>query len=112
MSMQATIGSVQDDRRHPGSRWEVTTRWRSLVGYLLACVILIAPFAAKGQQATIVHRIGLFNPGFPPALRASNSRVEAFRQGLRELGYVEGQNLVGDTRQKQCDRSWIGWWKF
>jgi putative ABC transport system substrate-binding protein len=50
---------------------------------------LAAPFAAGAQQASPVHRIGFLRVGPPPA-----TWIEGFRQGLRELGHVEGQNIV------------------
>ncbi len=53
--------------------------------------VLAAPLAAEAQPAGKVPRIGILPPG------PISERVhlwEAFRQGLRELGYVEGQNLA------------------
>jgi putative ABC transport system substrate-binding protein len=61
----------------------------------LALVILTAPLAAEAQQATKVYRIGRLSPGSPLLVA---HLWEAFRQGLRELGYVEGQNLVMEYR--------------
>ena len=63
---------------------------------LLALSVLAAPVVAAAQQPTKVYRIGRLSPGFPPS-QLSPSR-EAFRQALRELGYVEGQNLVIEWR--------------
>ena len=59
--------------------------------------LLAAPLAAEAQQAGKVPRVGYLSPGSssdPVRLR----RFEAFRQGLRELGYVEGQNIVLEPR--------------
>ena len=67
-----------------------------MVGYLIAFAILIAPFAAKAQQAMKVYRIGRLVSGLPPT--GPNPSLEAFRQGLRDLGYVEGQHLVIEYR--------------
>jgi putative ABC transport system substrate-binding protein len=55
---------------------------------------LTAPRAAEAQRAVgKVPRIGLLQPGVrPPAW------VGAFRQGLRDLGYVEGQTIVVEHR--------------
>src|SRR5437764_14927200 len=65
---------------------------------VLALVALgAAPFAAEAQQATKVARIGYLatNPD-------TSSRVrEAFLQGLRDLGYVEGRNLVIEHRDAE-----------
>jgi putative ABC transport system substrate-binding protein len=49
------------------------------------------PLAAHAQQPGKVHRIGILWASTPSA---NAPRMEAFRQGLRELGYVEGRNLV------------------
>ena len=58
---------------------------------MLALSFFLAPLATEAQQPTKVYRIGRLNPG-PPI--EPNPGLEAFRQGLRDLGYVEGQNLV------------------
>src|SRR5882672_12685360 len=50
--------------------------------------LLAAPLAAEGQPAK-VPRIGVLSPGSP----GPSPLLDAFRQGLRELGYVEGQNI-------------------
>jgi putative ABC transport system substrate-binding protein len=58
-------------------------------------VLLAAPLAAEAQQAGKVPRIG-FLRGTSPSDRPP--LLDAFRQGLRELGWVEGQNIVIDYR--------------
>jgi len=58
-------------------------------------VLLAAPLAVEAQQAGKVTRIGVLEPT-SMALNAAN--LGAFRQGLRELGYVEGQNFVVEYR--------------
>jgi putative ABC transport system substrate-binding protein len=58
----------------------------------LALVILTAPLTTQAQPPTTVHRIGFLSPGLPHP--DHDPPVDAFRQGLRDLGYVEGQNLV------------------
>ena len=50
---------------------------------------------AEAQQPTKVPRIGYLGAGSPSA---NSARIEAFRQGLRELGYVEGKNIVIEWR--------------
>jgi putative ABC transport system substrate-binding protein len=61
----------------------------------LALIILMAPLATEAQQATTVYRIGRLSPGSPLLVA---HLWEAFRQGLRELGYVEGQNVIIEDR--------------
>jgi putative ABC transport system substrate-binding protein len=59
--------------------------------------LLAAPLAAEAQPATKVPRIGFLalNPAANPHLR------EAFRQGLRDLGYIEGRNVVIEYRDAE-----------
>jgi putative ABC transport system substrate-binding protein len=58
-------------------------------------ILAAAPLAAGAQQQNRVHRIGYL--GFAPAA-TSATRVEAFVDGMRDLGYVEGKNLVIEFR--------------
>jgi putative ABC transport system substrate-binding protein len=53
---------------------------------------------AQAQQPTKVPRIGYLTP---VSLSANSARVDAFRQGLRELGYVEGKNIVIEWRSAE-----------
>ena len=62
---------------------------------LLALVLLLAAPLAAAQQAARVYRVGVLCSGPVSAVAAS---VQAFREGLRELGYVEGQNLAVELR--------------
>jgi putative ABC transport system substrate-binding protein len=69
---------------------------RAAVPSILVVVILLAvAVIADAQQPTKVPRIGYLTVA---PLSANVARVEAFRQGLRELGYVEGKNIVIEWR--------------
>ena len=59
----------------------------------LAISTLATPLIAEAQQPGKVPRIGFLSPG-----GATSAPTDAFRQGLRELGYVEGQTLVVEYR--------------
>ena len=67
----------------------------SLVGQTVAlCAILFALLApAVAQQPTKIPRVGVLRPGTPGDLTE-----DSFRQGLRELGYLEGENIVVEYR--------------
>ncbi len=60
----------------------------------LALGILWAPLAADAQPTGKVFRIGLLGNAYTPP-------YDAFRQGLRELGYVEGQNIAIERRYSE-----------
>jgi putative tryptophan/tyrosine transport system substrate-binding protein len=60
--------------------------------------IVAAPFAAEAQQAAKVPRIGYLAGA---SLSLSPHLHEAFRQGLRDLGYVEGRNVMIEYRSAE-----------
>ena len=66
--------------------------------FLVAVVMLAFAVMAEAQQAGKVPRIGFLAA---PPFSAMTARVEAFRQGLRELGYVEGKNIVIEWRSAE-----------
>src|SRR5712692_5095453 len=68
-------------------------------------VLLLAPLAAEAQPARKVTRIGFLSPSSPSNVR-NPLRLDALRQGLREQGYVEGQNIAIESRwaEGQYDR--------
>jgi putative ABC transport system substrate-binding protein len=69
---------------------------RAFIGSL-AGGLLATPLAAEAQQAAKVPRIGYLANN----LAASPHLTEAFRQGLRDLGYVEGRNVVIEYRSAE-----------
>jgi putative ABC transport system substrate-binding protein len=62
----------------------------------LAGGLLSAPLAANAQPVRKMARIGVLVPVEPESPREPN--IRAFRQGLRDLGYVEDQNIAVDYR--------------
>jgi putative ABC transport system substrate-binding protein len=60
----------------------------------MGAVLLAAPLAAQAQPAGKVSRIGFLFYGAP----GPSPELEAFRQGLRDLGYIEGQNISLEYR--------------
>ena len=68
---------------------------RAALGFALALGILATPLAAAAQQAGKAYRIGYLSAGLASA---GLSLRDAFRQGLHELGYVEGRDFVMEYR--------------
>ena len=66
---------------------------RKILSVVLGAVFLATVSFAQAQQPKKVPRIG-----FLGSLSPSDSRIEAFRQGLRDLGYLEGKNIVVEYR--------------
>jgi ABC-type uncharacterized transport system substrate-binding protein len=67
--------------------------------FLTLCAMLFALCAfADAQQPTKIARIGYLSGGFPSA---GAPRTEAFKEGLRELGYVEGKNVLIEYRHAE-----------
>jgi putative ABC transport system substrate-binding protein len=64
----------------------------------LGTVLFALCFSAWAQQPMRVFRIGYLNNSSPSVTAA---RIEAFRRGLRELGYVEGKNIIIEWRSAE-----------
>jgi len=65
---------------------------KRLFCFSLCAMLLALCFPAEAQQVEKVYRIGYL------AHNRAEGREEAFRQGLRELGYIEGQNIIIEWR--------------
>src|SRR5215813_4280216 len=66
--------------------------------WIVTFLLLAASTFAEAPQTGKVSRIGFL---IPVSLSTLSARVEAFRQGLRELGYVEGKNIVIEWRSAE-----------
>ena len=78
--------------------------FRNLKSVILLCAMLLALCAsAQAQQTTKIPRIGYLGAA---SASANVARVQAFRQGLREAGYIEGKNIVIEYRfaEEKFDR--------
>jgi ABC-type uncharacterized transport system substrate-binding protein len=75
---------------------------RKIIVVLLVGLALAS--GAQAQQPTKVPRIGYLDTSGDPS--APSGRLEAFRQGLRDLGYIEGKNILVEPRyaEGQLDR--------
>ncbi len=65
------------------------------LSFVVTLAGLSTPLTAEAQQAGKVYRIGILEP---TSTTLDVANLDAFRQGLRKLGYVEGQNLVIEHR--------------
>jgi putative ABC transport system substrate-binding protein len=62
---------------------------------ILFVVVLAVAVITEAQQPKKVHRIGFLAPG---SLSTYSSQIEAFRHGLRDLGYIEEKNIAVEYR--------------
>jgi ABC-type uncharacterized transport system substrate-binding protein len=70
--------------------------------WLFTVMLFAAVHLAEAQQPKKVHRIGLVTQG--PATGVQSLRLEALREGLRELGWVEGKNIAIERRSAEGRR--------
>jgi putative ABC transport system substrate-binding protein len=77
-----------------GNTWGRKTMTRKILNWSMTAILLPTVGIANAQQAKKVPRIGVLSPGSP----GPSPLLDAFRQGLRELGYVEGQNIAFEYR--------------
>jgi putative tryptophan/tyrosine transport system substrate-binding protein len=68
---------------------------------LVAVVLLVAAVIAEAQQPKKVPRIGYLSPVDPAT---DSPRAEGIRRALRELGYIEGQNIAIEYRYAEGKR--------
>jgi putative ABC transport system substrate-binding protein len=71
--------------------------WGSTIGRIITLILslLTVPITSQAQQTAHVPRLGLLMLGSASEFVSS---IDAFRQGLRDLGYVEGQNIMLESR--------------
>jgi putative ABC transport system substrate-binding protein len=72
---------------------------KTVLLWLLAIFFLATFSLAEAQQLAKIPRVGFLRP-----VEAEESYVEAFRQGLKELGYVEGKNIALEYRSGKTDQ--------
>src|SRR5262245_16741172 len=94
-AMSASIDSVCGDCRHAGSRSEKSIAWLytvwSLVTFTLT--LLVTPDVAVVQSEGKIPLVGILSPATPEPVSSAGQGLTAFRQGLQELGWVEGQTI-------------------
>jgi putative ABC transport system substrate-binding protein len=81
-------GLLLEGRTVRADRSEVENGVMLLGTLALVLAVLAAPLVVQAQKAEKAHRIGVLAPGALP-----RGEIAAFRTGLQELGYIEGQNV-------------------
>src|SRR5438445_8485139 len=87
---------VRNQRLDVGKSHALSTRLFAL-GFL-GTVLLGLSVSAEAQQPTKIPRIGFLQRRLPPTSPNPDPLGDAFRQGLRDLGYIEGKNIVIEQR--------------
>jgi putative ABC transport system substrate-binding protein len=98
MYWRGRIGSFDESRQKVHREQEQRKRWREfmtkrVLGLTLISILFVHCFSAGAQQAVKVPRVAYISlrSGIEP-------RELAFQKGLRELGYIEGQNIIIEWR--------------
>jgi len=82
-----------DNRKSKSGPADHNRKWLRVVAIVVT--FAFGGVAVEAQQPTKIPRIGYLAG---PSRSANSARIEAFRQGLRELGYIEGKNIVIEYR--------------
>jgi len=90
------LNSRSGNRKFKSGPADENLKLAKIIAIVLTFVFSVA--AARAQQPAKVPRIGYLSGSGLSGLAA---RIEAFRQGLRELGYVEGKNIVIEWRSAE-----------
>ena len=83
------------NREAKGVRCEGEMNKRKLGSFALGIMLFALCLPAEAQQPKKIPRIGYLSPVDPTT---ESTRAEAIRQALRELGYIEGQNIATEYR--------------
>jgi ABC-type uncharacterized transport system substrate-binding protein len=75
----------------------MTSKAGKVLVWLLTTLLLATASLAEAQQAKKVSRVGILSP----FISSADFLLDAFRQGLRELGYVESRNIVIEYRSAE-----------
>jgi putative tryptophan/tyrosine transport system substrate-binding protein len=75
-----------------------TTVKRKIFSFALCVSLLVLELSAEAQQPKKVPRVGFLLQRVSPTPTTPDSFADAFRQGLRDLGYIEGKNILVEYR--------------
>jgi ABC-type uncharacterized transport system substrate-binding protein len=96
--------AVRREQSAEKKRWGEFMRKRGGFGFALCAMLFALCASAQAQQPKKVPRIGYLSPQDPTP---ESSRAEGIRLALRELGYIEGQNIAIEYRysEEKADRA-------
>ena len=83
------LNFCSDNRQSKSSPADENLKWGGIVA--IGVTFTLCGAVAQAQQSKEVPRIGFLSAS---ARAANSARTEAFRQGLRELGHIEGENFL------------------
>ena len=92
------VPSINSERAPSFGKGSAIQNLKCLGLSVIAFAFVVAGAVAQAQQPAKVPRIGYLTGASPSS---ESARTEAFRQGLRELGYVEGKNIVVEYRSAE-----------
>jgi putative tryptophan/tyrosine transport system substrate-binding protein len=81
----------------------VVSRQQSLVSIILYAMLIPLSFPVEAQQVKKIHRIGYLSSG---DAASESARSDGVRLAMRELGYIEGRNIVIEYRHSEGKRDW------
>src|SRR5580765_4788408 len=99
MKPENQVPSIQDSAlrtRHSALRWREAMK--NILSILLVIAVMGVGAKVDAQQPTKIPRIGFLITSSAAVIAP---RMDAFQQGLRELGYVEGKNIVIERRHAE-----------
>src|SRR5262249_974885 len=89
---------MKDKKQERGIQFSALKRQHAMLALSLVALLFALSSSAEAQQPTKVARIGFLNA---PPIASISARLDAFRQGLRKLGYVEGKNIIIEYRSAE-----------
>ncbi len=90
-----SIGLIRTTASPRYSNTPMLLRQLRFLGFALCAMLFALCSPAEAQQTGKIPRIGYLSPG---NRTSESARSEAIRQALRELGYIEGQNIAFEYR--------------
>jgi putative ABC transport system substrate-binding protein len=89
-------------------RWKELTIIKTIIGVAPGIIFLAFGLSAEAQQPRKLARVGYLSSAGPIT---RGYRIDAFRQGLKELGYIEGKNIIIEYRFAEANQIGYPSWR-